>query len=81
MHRLAIAAAGLVTLGAAALAANDGPSASEIIEIEVPLEKLAECQQTLREVAGMPAVHDNGTPILFDRSADLPDVRCVAENA
>ncbi|MCE0506850.1 MULTISPECIES: hypothetical protein [unclassified Roseivivax] len=81
MKRIALTATALICASAAALAASEvmtGPD-PEVIEIEVLSSELADCRETLAQVASMPAVHDNGTPILFDWGQnDMPSVRCVA---
>lgn len=79
MTRLLATTAGLICVAAAALAAtgaleDNGPT---VIEIEVSAAKLSECRDTLAEVAQMPAVYDNGSPILFGADEDLPSVTCV----
>ncbi|KMK66483.1 hypothetical protein [Puniceibacterium sp. IMCC21224] len=77
--KLTLCATALSCAAAAAWAAtealgNDGPT---VIEIEVAANELAECRATLSQVAQMPAVYDNGSPILFNFSDDLPTVDCV----
>ena len=52
-----------------------------VITIEVPVEDLARCRETLRQVAQMPAVTDDGTPIASTFSEELPSVACVAKDA
>ena len=80
MKRAFLIAAAVAT--AAAATAFGGtevePTASaDVIEIEVPAHKLAECQETLAQVANMPVVTDTGTPVLFPADQSLPSVRCV----
>jgi hypothetical protein len=53
------------------------PDTQTVIDIPVAASELAECRQTLRDVAQRPAVTDNGSPIFFSFSQDLPSVRCV----
>lgn len=80
MIRLTVLTAAAACTAVAAFAATGVLTSSEPEAIEIPVapEKLAECRQTLREVGGMPAVTDAGTPILFDDTEDLPGVVCVA---
>ena len=81
MNRIVLAAAaGFTFIAAAALGATDvlDRDTHEVIEIDVTADELAECRETLAQVASMPAVHDNGTPVLFNwGQSDLPEVRCV----
>ncbi|MFZ5963702.1 hypothetical protein ACOXXX_12170 [Thalassococcus sp. BH17M4-6] len=72
-------AAAMTCLAAAAWATTEVlvPEQPTVIEIEVSAAELAECQDTLRAVAQQPAVHDNGSPVFFDFSSDLPTVKCV----
>ena len=81
MKRALLIAAAMTTAAVAAVAATDiqTTSKADVIEIQVPAHKLAECQETLAQVAGMPVVTDAGTPVLFPATQDLPSVRCVAE--
>ena len=74
-------AAALICAAAASWSATEVLVEDEptVIEISVTQDKLAECRETLRNVAQAPTVHDNGTPMLFDYSEDLPQVRCVVE--
>ncbi|SIT16041.1 hypothetical protein SAMN05421759_12335 [Roseivivax lentus] len=66
-------------MGAAALIEDDP---RDMIEIVVSADKLAECRETLAQVAAMPARHDNGTPLLLDwGQSDLPKVACVVGEA
>ncbi len=83
MKHVMLIATGLVCAAAASFAATGGLSGAEpgVIEIEVSAAELAECRATLAQVAGMPAVADNGSPLLFGASQDLPDVRCVVSDA
>ncbi|QFS83845.1 hypothetical protein FIU97_13940 [Roseivivax sp. THAF40] len=77
---LSFAMIGTVSAVAAADLYEDAPE--EVIEISVSAGELAECQETLAQVAARPARHDNGTPILFDwGQSDLPQVRCVVGEA
>lgn len=48
-----------------------------VMEIEVSADRLAKCRQTLSDVAGMPVVNDEGSPVLFHDAVDLPRVVCV----
>lgn len=48
-----------------------------VMEIEVEADRLAECRRTLHDVAGMPVVNDEGSPLLFHNASDLPRVVCV----
>lgn len=83
MRRTLIIAAGFICAAVAAVAASDAlvERQADIIKIEVPAAKLAECEETLRQVAAQPAVADNGSPLLFGADNDLPSVRCVVEGA
>ncbi len=78
MFRLAALSAAAATVAVTAFAGVDALTSSEpeVIRIEVAPGELAECQRTLREVGAMPAVSDNGSPILFDDTDDLPRVVC-----
>ncbi|ETX14209.1 hypothetical protein OCH239_04985 [Roseivivax halodurans JCM 10272] len=79
MPRIALATLGLASIAAASIAAAgvlERPE-QDVIEIEVALDELKECRETLAQVAQMPAVSDNGSPIFFDSAQDLPGVRCV----
>ncbi len=80
MKRLALLTAAATCTAVAAYAATEvlAPDAATVIEIEVAPHELAECRETLQQVASMPAVADDGTPLLFESSDDLPQVRCVA---
>ncbi|SDH17881.1 hypothetical protein [Alloyangia pacifica] len=80
MKRLALLTAVTTCTAVAAYAATEvlGTGAATVIEIEVAPHELAECRETLQQVASMPAVSDDGTPLLFQSSDDLPQVRCVA---
>lgn len=80
MQRLALFTAAATCTAVAAFAATEvlAPDAATVIEIEVAPHELAECRETLQQVAGMPAVADDGTPLLFQSAEDLPQVRCVA---
>ncbi|ETW11709.1 hypothetical protein ATO8_15718 [Roseivivax marinus] len=79
MRRIGFVALGSIAAVAASVAAAQVMTGQtqEVIEITVSADELQECRETLAQVASMPAVHDNGTPILFDASSDLPSVRCV----
>ncbi|WP_146592229.1 hypothetical protein [Puniceibacterium confluentis] len=79
MTRLIAISAAMMTLAAAAWAATEALDAGgpTVIEIEVTADKLAECRDTLAQVSQMPAVYDNGSPILFGVNEDLPSVACV----
>ncbi len=77
---LSFAMLGTVTAVAASDLIDERPQ--EVIEISVSADELAECRETLAQVASMPARHDNGTPILFDWGQnDMPQVRCVVSEA
>ncbi|ANT59632.1 hypothetical protein AYJ57_04180 [Salipiger sp. CCB-MM3] len=81
MTRLAVLTAAAICSAVAAYAANealssDGPT---VIEIEVAPNELAACKAQLKQVGSMPAVADDGTPLLFGGNDDLPQVRCVAD--
>ncbi|MFW2543298.1 hypothetical protein ACN2XU_11700 [Primorskyibacter sp. 2E107] len=65
------------TFAATAALVDREPS---VIEIEVDAQDLARCQETLAQVAQMPAVTDGGSPILFDSADDLPQVACVVRD-
>ncbi|ETX27370.1 hypothetical protein [Roseivivax isoporae] len=80
LRRVALASAALICAAAASLAATDvlGPAEPGIVTIEVAPHELAECRETLAQVAATPAVADNGSPLFFDRASDLPQVQCVA---
>ncbi|PIL18650.1 hypothetical protein P775_18945 [Puniceibacterium antarcticum] len=79
MTRLFATTASLIFVAAAAFAASGSSFENEltVIEIEVPATKLAECRETLSQVAQMPTVSDDGTPLLFGVDDDLPSVICV----
>lgn len=83
MKKTALSAFALLFAAAGAVAATDvlSDDAPTVIEIEVDAADLARCQETLAQVAQMPAVSDDGTPILFDASDDLPQVACVLRDA
>ncbi|WP_260348666.1 hypothetical protein [Alloyangia mangrovi] len=77
MKRLALLTAAATCTAVAAYAATEAlsPGAATVIEIEVAPHELAECRETLQQVASMPAVTDDGTPPL------LPIVRGSAAGA
>ncbi len=79
MKRLIALTTALTCVAAAAWAATGSfdDSGPTVIEIEVSADKLSECRETLSEVAQMPAVYDNGSPILFGVNEELPTVACV----
>ncbi|MFD1343190.1 hypothetical protein [Litorisediminicola beolgyonensis] len=83
MRRLFLFAGLLSSVAAAAYGAVGilAPVEPTIIRIEVSADRLAECRETLAQVASMPVVADNGTPALFDISPDLPQVACVLEGS
>lgn len=83
MTRLFILTAAATCVSVAAFAATEAllTDEPEVIEIRVSADELADCRETLREVGQMPAVADNGSPILFDDSTDLPQVACVVSEA
>ncbi|MHA6324976.1 hypothetical protein [Roseivivax sp. CAU 1753] len=84
MRRTIFTATALIFASASAFAAGEMllESSQDFIDISVSANELAECRKTLKQVAGMPAVHDNGTPIFFNWGAsDLPQVRCVVNDA
>ena len=72
-------AAALTLVAAASWATTEVlvPEEPTVIEITVAAHELDDCNQTLREVAQQPAVHDNGSPMFFDFAEDMPSVRCV----
>ena len=80
MKRLALLTAAATCTAVAAYAATEAlnPGAATVIEIEVAPHELAQCRETLQQVGSMPAVSDDGTPLLFQSSEDLPQVLCVA---
>ncbi len=79
MTRLIAATSALICVAAAAWAASGSLDAQvpTVIRIEVSTAELTDCRETLSDAAQMPAVHDNGSPILFGTSDDLPTVACV----
>ncbi|WP_353472859.1 hypothetical protein PVT71_02170 [Salipiger sp. H15] len=83
MKRLALLTAAATCTAVAAFAATEmlTPAAATVIEIEVAPHELAACRDTLEQVATMPAVADDGTPLLFHSDDELPQVRCVAASA
>ncbi|EPX85581.1 hypothetical protein [Salipiger mucosus] len=80
MTRLIALTTAAACAAAAAFAATETLSQrpGDVIEIEVAPERLAECRETLQQVAQRPAVTDDGSPILVDTTEDLPGVVCVA---
>ncbi len=70
-------------VAAAAFAATDVVSntAPRTIYIEVSSDELADCRQTLADVASMPTYSDEGSLLLFTQQSDLPDVQCIAVDA
>lgn len=83
MKKTGTIALGLIFTAAASWAATEVlvPDAPTVIEISVAPHELADCQATLAQVAQQPAVHDNGSPMFFDFSDDLPSVKCVADQS
>ncbi|MBN9889234.1 hypothetical protein [Salipiger abyssi] len=80
MTRLIVLTAAAICVSVAAYAASEALTSDEqeVILIKVAPEELAECEATLREVGQMPAVTDSGSPMLIDRTDDLPSVACEA---
>lgn len=78
MKHIASTAAVFAAIAVAAYGASDvvETNSPRVIEIEVKQDELAACQQTLADVAQMPAYSDNGSRLLFS-SSTLPEVRCV----
>lgn len=82
MTRLPVFALATIFAAAGVIAAtgDDSLGASGfVVEIKVAADRLAECRQTLHDVAGMPVVNDEGSPVLFHDAPDLPQVVCVAQ--
>lgn len=79
MYRLAALTTATVMIAVTGFAASDVlmPGAPEVIRIEVAPEDLADCRQTLQEVGAMPGVADDGTPLVFDDTDELPSVVCT----
>ena len=80
----AIAATVTATAVAAAtqvVAPQGDARGGDVITIEVAPEELARCRETLAQVAAMPAVSDDGTPLPVSASAGLPQVACVVSEA
>lgn len=80
MTRLIVFALTAIFTAAGVIAATDDDifgGNDVVMEIEVSADRLAECRQTLREVAGMPVVNDEGSTMLFHDASDLPRVICV----
>lgn len=79
MFRLALLSAAAATVAVTAFAGVDAfiTGKPDVIRIEVAPEELAACERTLREVGVMPGVTDNGSPIVFDNTDDLPTVVCA----
>ncbi|TNF19620.1 MAG: hypothetical protein EP318_13930 [Rhodobacteraceae bacterium] len=80
MPRLIVLALAAIFAAAGVIAATDDAifgGNDVVMEIEVSADRLAECRQTLRDVAGMPVVNDEGSAMLFHDTSDLPRVVCV----
>ncbi|WP_425099725.1 hypothetical protein [Tropicibacter sp. S64] len=82
MKKTAMSAFALLFAAAGAVAATDVfvPDEPVVIEIEVDAQDFARCQETLAQVAQMPAVTDSGREILFDNTGDMPSVACVVKD-
>jgi hypothetical protein len=83
MTRLFVLTAAATCVSVAAFAATEAlmTDEPEVIEIRVSSDELADCRSSLKEVGQMPAVTDGGSPILFDDTADMPQVACVVSEA
>lgn len=80
MTRTIVVALAAIFAAAGVIAATDDDIFATddfVVEIEVSQAELSECRQTLRDVAGMPVVNDEGSTVLFHDASDLPQVVCV----
>lgn len=79
MFRLAALSVAAAMIAVTGFAATDAmiTAPPEIIRIEVAPDQLADCERTLREVGAMPAVADDGSPLLFDGGTGMPSVVCA----
>ncbi|GAA4218240.1 hypothetical protein J4E08_14485 [Sagittula sp. NFXS13] len=83
MTKLSALAILMAATATAAFAATDmmAPSQPEVIEIEVAPHELAQCRETLAQVASMPVVSDEGYALPVSASEGLPTVACVSRDA
>lgn len=83
MKRMVSFSVVFAAVAAAAFAASGAMSntAPRTIYIEVASDELADCRETLADVASMPAYSDQGSLLLFTQQSDLPSVECIAIDA
>ncbi|MBP0484070.1 hypothetical protein [Sagittula salina] len=82
MTKLPVLVFAIAATATAAIAASDmlAPQDHGVIEIEVAPEDLSRCQETLAQVAAMPAVSDSGHALPASATQGLPSVACVVRD-